>query len=46
MLEGLVYDLRFAIRGLRRDRAFALAAIAMLTLAIGLKRRYATREAA
>jgi hypothetical protein len=36
MLEGLFYDLRFALRGLRRDRAFTLAAIAMLTLAIGL----------
>ena len=35
-LEGLVYDLRFALRGLRRDRAFTLAAIATLALAIGL----------
>src|SRR5579864_9438689 len=35
-LEGLFYDLRFALRGLRRDRAFTLAAIAMLALAIGL----------
>ena len=35
-LEGLLYDLRFALRGLRRDRAFTLAAIAMLALAIGL----------
>jgi putative ABC transport system permease protein len=35
-LEGLSYDLRFALRGLRRDRAFTLAAIAMLALAIGL----------
>ncbi len=34
--EGLLYDLRFALRGLRRDRAFTLAAIAMLALAIGL----------
>src|SRR5882672_3177372 len=36
MLEGLFYDLRFALRELRRDHAFTLAAIAMLTLAIGL----------
>ena len=35
-LEGLFYDLRFALRRLRRDRAFTLAAIAMLALAIGL----------
>ena len=35
-LEGLFSDLRFALRGLRRDRAFALAAIAMLALAVGL----------
>src|SRR2546428_3848306 len=35
-LEGLFYDLRFALRGLRRDRAFTLAAIATLALAIGL----------
>jgi putative ABC transport system permease protein len=35
-LEALFYDLRFALRGLRRDRAFTLAAIAMLALAIGL----------
>src|SRR5438445_3926519 len=35
-LEGLFYDLRFALRGLRRDRAFTLAAIAMLALATGL----------
>lgn len=34
--EGLFYDLRFALRALRRDRSFALAAIAMLALAIGL----------
>ena len=30
------YDLRLALPGLRRDRAFTLAAIAMLALAIGL----------
>jgi hypothetical protein len=35
-LEGLLYDLRFALRGLRRDRVFTLAAISMLALAIGL----------
>jgi len=35
-LEGLSYDLRFALRGLQRDRAFTLAAIVMLALAIGL----------
>ena len=35
-LEGLVYDLRFALRALRRDRGFTIAAIAMLALAIGL----------
>ena len=31
-LEGLFYDLRFALRGLRRDWAFSLAAIAMLSV--------------
>ena len=35
-LEAIVYDLRFAWRGLRRDRAFTLTAMAMLTLAIAL----------
>jgi hypothetical protein len=35
-LEGLFFDLRLALRGLRRDRAFTVAAIAMLALAIGL----------
>jgi hypothetical protein len=35
-LDGFFHDLRFALRGLWRDRAFTLAAIAMLTLAIGL----------
>ena len=35
-LEGLFFDLNLALRGLRRDRAFTLAAIAMLALAIGL----------
>ena len=35
-LETIVYDLRFAWRGLRRDRAYTLTAIAMLTLAIAL----------
>ncbi|HWW82890.1 MAG TPA: ABC transporter permease, partial [Vicinamibacterales bacterium] len=36
VLEGLFYDLRFALRGLRRDRAFTLAAVVMLALAIAL----------
>src|ERR1700693_4566932 len=31
-LAGIFYDLRFALRSLRRDRAFTLAAIAMLAL--------------
>jgi predicted permease len=35
-LEELFHDLRFALRGLRRDRAFTLAAITMLALAIVL----------
>jgi hypothetical protein len=35
-LEGLFYDLRFAVRGLRRAWTFSLTAIAMLALAIGL----------
>jgi putative ABC transport system permease protein len=35
-LEGLFYDLRFALRGLRHDSVFALVAIAMLAVAIGL----------
>ena len=35
-LETIVYDVRFAWRGLRRDRAFTLTAIATLTLAIAL----------
>lgn len=35
-LEAMVYDLRFAWRGLRRDRACTLTAIATLTLAIAL----------
>lgn len=34
-LEGFLYDLRFALRGLRRDREFTFAAIAMLALAVG-----------
>jgi len=36
MLDGFLCDARFAVRGLRRDCAFTLAAIAMLGLAIGL----------
>src|SRR2546430_1504884 len=35
-LDDLFFDLRLALRGLRRDRTFSLAAIAMLALAIGL----------
>ena len=35
-MDGLLYDLRFTLRGLRRDRAFTLAAIATLTIAISL----------
>lgn len=35
-LEGLFFDLRLALRELRRDWMFTLAAIVMLTLAIGL----------
>jgi hypothetical protein len=34
--DALVRDLRLAIRGLRRDRAFTVVAIAMLALALGL----------
>jgi putative ABC transport system permease protein len=36
MTDALFYDLRLALRGLRRDRAFTLAAVATLSLAIGL----------
>src|SRR4051812_30858407 len=36
MLDGFLFDARFSLRGLRRDRAFTLAAIAMLGLALGL----------
>ena len=35
-LDGFVHDLRLALRGLQRDRAFTLAAIATLALALGL----------
>jgi putative ABC transport system permease protein len=35
-LEHLIYDIRFALRGLRRDWSSILAAITMLALAIGL----------
>lgn len=34
--EGLAWDLRHAVRGLLRDRSFALTAIVILALAIGL----------
>ena len=36
LLEKLFYDLRLSLRALCRDKAFSLAAIAMLALAIGL----------
>ena len=35
-LEALLFDLTHVLRGLRRDRAYALAALTMLALAIGL----------
>ncbi len=35
-LDGLFYDLRFAVRGLGRDRGFAITAVITLALAIGL----------
>lgn len=35
-LNDVFQDVRFALRGLRRDRAFALTAIGMLTIAITL----------
>ena len=35
-LEGVIFDIRLALRGLGRDRGFTVAAIAMLSLAIGL----------
>jgi len=35
-LEGFSFDLKHALRGLRRDRSFTLSAITMLALAIGL----------
>ena len=34
-LDALVADVRYALRGLRRERAFAATAIALLALAIG-----------
>jgi putative ABC transport system permease protein len=44
-LESLLYDLRFAVRGLQRGRAFTLAAIAMLAIGIGLNVAvYAVRD--
>jgi hypothetical protein len=43
-LEAIVYDLRFAWRGLRRDRAFTLTAIATLTLVIAHSVGRRTRE--
>jgi putative ABC transport system permease protein len=35
-LESLAFDARLALRGLRRDRAYALASVAMLALALAL----------
>jgi hypothetical protein len=35
-LDGLFFDLRSALRSLRRDRAFTLTAVTILALAIGL----------
>lgn len=35
-MTGFLYDLRFSLRALRRDRMFTFAVIAMLALAIGL----------
>ncbi len=35
-VEGLLYDLRIALRGLRREWGFTLTAIATLTLAVAL----------
>jgi hypothetical protein len=35
-LDGLFFDLRLAIRGLRRDPGFCLTAIAMLAVALAL----------
>ena len=35
-LDGILYDLRFALRSLRRDRWFTFTAIVMLALATGL----------
>jgi predicted permease len=35
-LDGLLYDLRFSVRGVVRDRGFAFTVIVMLALAIGL----------
>jgi len=35
-LDGPVYDLRLTLGALRRECAFTLAAVGMLTLAIGL----------
>jgi len=35
-IESFLFDIRFAVRGLRRERAFTITAITILTLAIGL----------
>jgi putative ABC transport system permease protein len=36
VIDSFLRDVRYSLRGLRRDRAFTLTAIAMLALAIGL----------
>jgi putative ABC transport system permease protein len=36
VIDSLLRDVRYSLRGLRRDRAFSLTAIVMLALAIGL----------
>ena len=35
-IESLLFDVRFAVRGLRRERAFTITAVTILALAIGL----------
>ena len=46
MLDGLLFDLRLAFRGLRRDPGFSFTAIATLTVALALNVTvYTIREA-
>lgn len=40
--EALAFDVRLAVRGLRRDWPYALASVAMLALALGLNATIAT----